>query len=52
MKKEIDYSIRIVQFYMCKCLDANVENNYVGHTVSWVDRKIYHKQSCNNEKHI
>ena len=48
-KAEIDYLTTPIQFYQLICKDKNVEDNYVGHTVSWRRRKNRHKSNCNNE---
>jgi hypothetical protein len=47
-KTIIDYSNTII--YKITCKDPEVKDVYVGHTTNFVQRKLCHKQSCNNPK--
>jgi len=47
-KKEMDYSKTII--YKIVCNDLNITECYVGHTTNFVQRKNFHKTSCNNQK--
>jgi len=47
-KTIIDYSNTII--YKITCNDPEVKEVYVGHTTNFVQRKLCHKQSCNNPK--
>jgi hypothetical protein len=50
-KVAIDYSK--TQMYKLKHKDdCNDENIYVGHTTNWIQRKKFHKFSCNSPKCI
>jgi len=48
MKREIDYTTRLIYFYRFVCNDPNIINTYVGSTIDLTDRKTSHKTRCNN----
>lgn len=47
-KEDTDYSNTII--YKIACKDAAINDLYVGHTINFVQRKLSHKQNCNNPK--
>jgi hypothetical protein len=50
-KKAIDYENTPITFYRFACNDSDIVSSYVGHTVSFRQRKNTHKNRCNNEKY-
>lgn len=44
----MDYSKCVI--YKIVCNDINVTDVYVGHTTNFINRKKWHKKSCNNTK--
>jgi hypothetical protein len=48
-KKAIDYENTPITFYKFVCDNPEIVSSYVGHTVSFRQRKSEHKNRCNNE---
>lgn len=49
MLKKIDYDLKEVIMYKFICDDPTIISTYVGHTISFKDRKRKHKTSCSNK---
>ena len=45
---DADYSNTV--FYKISCKDTAITDVYIGYTTNFVQRKIAHKQGCNNPK--